>query len=487
MTSTETITDKAYTLPPEYHLLEREDRFLFLDPVNFVWFVTDRTGKEAMEGLARGGRVWDAVKQVATQAAVPIDSAEAYVRSYVRHLLDIAFLHDGGYEKMEWPGSIVEHPHVLYLHLTSKCNLRCPYCYNQDHTSSLIQLSRSSKAQPDAGADKYGDGSPEDFYKVIDEAAELGFNEVKLTGGEALLNKHALSIAERAKTKGLFVNLLTNATLITTIEFAREIARAVHTVSISLDSHDAEEHDAVRGRGSHAKVLQAIRLLRDAGMNRVHLNAVVTPINLNSVRTLLEYASDELKVAEVTIAGSAINVDDPSSRWGAKGYMLTGEQYKKVQEQQSEFNKTRMKGKSYVIPRSQLRRTQCGVGNGILSVEANGDVYPCQTMHSPEHLCGNAFTRSLKYILDTSPILKKMKKLEVDLFPHCNVCPVRYICAGGCRQEAYSREGELTAWNKAMCDGLYAGAVDQLWAAATIPVEKAGEVAERYYQHASCP
>src|SRR5215204_3388402 len=49
-----------YVLPHELHEFQREDKFLFFDPVNFVWFQTDRLGKGVIDGLSLGGGLWEA-------------------------------------------------------------------------------------------------------------------------------------------------------------------------------------------------------------------------------------------------------------------------------------------------------------------------------------------------------------------------------------------------------------------------------------------
>ena len=329
----------------------------------------------------------------------------------------------------------------------------------------------------------------EDLLRVVDEAAEIGFIELKLTGGEALINRDALKIAERGKSHGLQINLLTNGLLVTE-EMAEKIAQVVDSISISLDSDKPEEHDAVRGKGTHAKVIEAIHRLRRAGIKNLHVNSVVTPVNMNSVDTFLDYAWNELKADEVTYAGSAIDVDDPTGRWGASEYVLTGEEYRQVYEQSKKFYQIqgvrRGRSKPKIVPRSSLRRRQCGVGNGIVSIDPNGDVYPCQTLHLPELRCGNVFKTSLRQVLENSGMLKKMKRAVVDILPECNVCPVRYVCAGGCRAEAYTREGDFLARNRAMCPTYFEMALDNLWDSATIPVEESAQTVENFYAHSGC-
>lgn len=478
--------EKRYFVPTEYHIFERDGQFLIIDPRNFIWFKTDRVGKAAFEGIAKSGLPQDAAGELAklTGADPGAGPIVAYVSKYIKHLLDIKFIFENEYKEEKWAPSLLERPKLVYLHLTAKCNLKCPYCYNQDHRYELIQLTGKRDEQV---MGRRIEGTKEDFFRVIDEAAALGFTQVKITGGEALLNKNAIEIAARAKSHGLFVNLLTNATLITE-DIAGRIGKAVDTVSISMDSADPKEHDAVRGQGTHAKVLRAIETLRKAGMSRIHLNSVVTPVNMNSVGEFLDYAYNDLKVREVTIAGSTMEVDDPNARWGAAEYTLTGAQFKHVVEQERRFYQIQRESQKnhHPVRNSSLRRTQCGVGNGLVSIEANGDVYPCQTMHQPEFLCGNAFDSGLEYILENSGILKTMKSLQVDILPECNVCPVRYVCSGGCRKEAYAKEGDLTARNRMMCPIYFEEALDSLWNAANIPVEKLAQVKQSGDFHQVC-
>ena len=476
------MAELQYTLPPEYHVFERDAKYLLMDPRNFVWFVTDDKGKAAFDGLAKSGEIEDAAESLADLIGADADSPAVanYVDKYVRHLLDIGFLHEGDYTHVDWGTGVLERPQILYIHLTSKCNLKCPYCYNQEHRTELIKI-----GQGPGGGVLTTEGRTENFLRIVDEAAQLGFREIKLTGGEALLNKDALKIAERAKSHGMWVNLLTNGVLVTE-ELAQQIAPVVSSVSISLDSDKAEEHDAVRGKGTHAKVLEAIQRLRDAGVKSIHLNSVVTPVNLESVGSFLDFAWNDLKVNDVTVAGSAINVDDPSGRWGAAEYVLTKDEYRQVYEQSRQFYQIQSRSEKKVIPRASLRRSHCGVGNGIVSVDPNGDVYPCQTLHLPEFLCGNAFKSGLRNVLESSGVIKKMKQAAVDILPECSVCPVRYVCSGGCRSEAYTREGDFLARNKAMCPTYFETAMDRLWESANIPIQDSSQAVEHYQAHHDC-
>lgn len=462
----------AYIVPPEHHVFERDSKYLLIDPANFVWFITDDKGKTIFDGLCQTGSREGAVQALANLVGGEAGSNEIrdYVGKYIDYLLKIGFLHEGQYKPAQLPSGILDRPKILYIHLTSKCNLRCPYCYNQEHRAELIQIGKVP-----GSSQVTTEGQTADFLRIVDEAAELGFAEVKLTGGEATLNKDFLLIAARARSHGMRVNLLTNGALITP-KLAQEIAEVVDSISISIDSDKPEEHDAVRGRGTHAKAINALKLLREAGVKYIHANAVITPVNLESVGSFIDYAVNTLKADKVTTAAVDTTVEDPHNRWGAAAYQLTQQQSHYAYEQSRDFDERQKPPHLPALHRNELFRKQCGVGNGIVSIDANGDIYPCQTLHSPEFKCGNAFQSGLLAVLEESEVIKQSKRAAVDILPECKTCPVRYICAGGCRQAAYMQEGDFLARNRKMCPTYFAGAVDRLWNSATIPVQDTARV-----------
>src|SRR5689334_8322181 len=131
----------AYVLPPEHHIFERNSMFLVLDPVNFVWFITDQNGKETLAGLAKTGSAEGAACELGTFLGLEptCEAVTSYISSYIEYLLKIKFIFEGEYQRENWGSQILEYPQILYMHLTSKCNLRCPYCYNQAHRTNMLE------------------------------------------------------------------------------------------------------------------------------------------------------------------------------------------------------------------------------------------------------------------------------------------------------------------------------------------------------------
>jgi radical SAM protein with 4Fe4S-binding SPASM domain len=442
-----------YVMPDEFHVLRRENRFLYLDPVNHSWVVTDEIGNYILENKLLSEGKESAVDALVFAGGGEIDKGSAieYVDTFVKSLVNV-IIYENKYVRKNIFDKDSTYPQVMYLHLTSSCNLACKYCYNQEHRSSMNTSKRSLSKE-------YRRSTAEitlKFKEALEEAAKLGVRFVKITGGEATLYKDFLEVSAFAKSVGMDVNLLTNGTLINR-ELAEKIKCNVDSISISLDSKDPSKHDFIRGKGTHKKVVEAINIFREVGLKDLHVNGVVTPLTVSDVEEFLEYATDNLGAQTVTLAGSTINVLDPNNRWGSSGQKLSPEEHERYQSASRNFSKRRSEDASVPF------RNHCGVGDGVISIDSNGDVYPCQTLHSPEFLCGNVFESSLRDIIHSSNVISISKSASVDNIDGCKTCPVRYICASGCRSDAYTNEGEFMAKNKEACPIYFKSAIDRLW------------------------
>ena len=141
----------------------------------------------------------------------------------------------------------------LWVYTNYDCNLACSYC--------LVSSSpRAERRGLPAAA----------FARVIDEAAELGCQEVFLTGGEPALLPDIVEMIAYALPR-MRVTMLTNGMLWKGARLARLASllalpdRERLTLQISLDSGSPEIHDRNRGAGTWSKTVAGIRLLRDRG------------------------------------------------------------------------------------------------------------------------------------------------------------------------------------------------------------------------------
>ena len=150
----------------------------------------------------------------------------------------------------------------LWIYTNYDCNLRCTYCL----------------AESTPGAPRRAIGL-DSVRCLVDEAVELGFAEIHFTGGEPFLLDDIYEMLAYASAR-LRTGVLTNAMLLRGRRLERlcAIANDWLRIQVSLDGATADDHDAYRGRGSWAKTVEGIRLLREAGF-RVCLSTTETPAN----------------------------------------------------------------------------------------------------------------------------------------------------------------------------------------------------------------
>jgi len=129
----------------------------------------------------------------------------------------------------------------LWLDLTRKCQLSCTPCFNA--------------SGPDG---THGTMTREEWLRVLDQAAECGVRRVQLIGGEPTLHPDGLALAERALSLGLCVEVYSNLVHVTDDWWAL-LRRKGASLATSYYSDQADEHNAVTGRPSHARTLANVK------------------------------------------------------------------------------------------------------------------------------------------------------------------------------------------------------------------------------------
>ncbi len=147
----------------------------------------------------------------------------------------------------------------LWLYTNFDCNLRCDYCCVRSSPAAARRELGLARVQ-----------------RIAREAAELGVEQIFVTGGEPFLLENIgeilLSCAAAAPT-----TVLTNGMLFAgrRVESLRALPRDRIVLQISLDSPTAELHDLHRGPGTWARTREGIQRARALGF-RVRLAATLS-------------------------------------------------------------------------------------------------------------------------------------------------------------------------------------------------------------------
>ncbi len=88
------------------------------------------------------------------------------------------------------------------------------------------------------------------------------------------------------------------------------------------------------------------------------------------------------------------------------------------------------------------RRSDCGIGSLVISIDASGDVFPCPLLQVPEFKIGNLRETPVADLVQR--VGTRFMDLEVDHLDTCRDCYIKHLCGGGCRALAYYRENGIT-------------------------------------------
>jgi uncharacterized protein len=281
-------------------------------------------------------------------------------------------------------------PQSISLNVSSSCNLSCGYCY----------------------ADRGG------FHAIVEFASE-----------------HA-----QAQQLDIRYSITSNGTLITDTDVAL-FRNHRFAVTISVDG-DALAHDTQRprrnGAGSFAQLAQRVApLLADPGRAQVAARMTVRSGCLDlapRLDAIWSLGFSEAGVAPLRVAADNSGLRDED--WPVYLDQLIG-----VARQELERAKRGLPVRltNFAIALKQIHAGasspySCGAGGGYFSVAADGDWYAChRAIGDKDYRLGSASA------LDSDRRLAFLVERHVHAKADCRVCWARYLCSGGCHQEAQAR------------------------------------------------
>lgn len=150
--------------------------------------------------------------------------------------------------------------HYLRVSLTDRCNLRCVYC-----------MPGNVRFRPQRALMR-----DEEILSFVRLFAELGFDKIRLTGGEPTLRPGVVELVrDIARTPGVeTLTMTTNGVRLASL--AGPLAEAgLQRVNISLDTLDPVKFHALTRRGHVEDALAGVRAAERAGLTPIKINVVV--------------------------------------------------------------------------------------------------------------------------------------------------------------------------------------------------------------------
>jgi putative peptide-modifying radical SAM enzyme len=311
----------------------------------------------------------------------------------------------------------------IYVTLTTRCNLKCSYCYGkscEDFGSDFHGLEIDYSIPPIL---QYDIGVLRDFLKDDPEP------RIVFYGGEPLLEIRKLKEIMKAFPRARFV-IQTNGLLLDKLD--SEYTSRFESIFVSLDG-DEELTDFYRGKGTYGRVASNLRRIRENGF----VGEVVARMTV-----------DEQTEIDKQVLALAFNRDMPISsvHWQLDALFWQNDYAKRNFSDwiESSYNPRvralirlwveRMRTDGEVLRlypllgvmasmlKGERSRLRCGAGWSMFNIQTDGKITPCPVMAGMK-----------KYYLGdiSTSILKQLRTAGFASSP-CSKCEILEICGGRC-------------------------------------------------------
>jgi uncharacterized protein len=331
---------------------------------------------------------------------------------------------------------VVPAPQSVSLNVSSACNLSCGYCYADQGGFGGAQAATMTLEVATQAVER--------LLALADPARPI---TIGFLGGEPLRNRdliHAVVAlgSERARRDRLDIrySITSNGTLMTESD-VRLLRSHRFAVTISIDG-DAVAHDAQRprrnGAGSFAQLAARVKpLLEHPGLAQVAARMTIRSGRFDLASRLEAVWSMGFAEAGVApLRRAADHSELCEADWSRYRDEL-------IRVARAELDRA-MHGSTIRLTNFGVALKQihagasspyaCGAGGGYFSIAADGDWYAChRAIGDRNYRLGSATA------LDPSLRHSFLKERHVHAKSDCRICWARYLCSGGCHQEASAR------------------------------------------------
>ncbi len=330
---------------------------------------------------------------------------------------------------------------IVVWNCTRRCNLKCVHCYADalsDETNSEM--------------------TTEQGKRFIEQLARFGVPVLLFSGGEPMMRKDFLELAEFAGSKGLGVVVSTNGTLISP-ETADAMTRiGFREVGISLDGV-GDVNDRFRGvQRAFERALRGVRYCVERGQ-RVSLRMTITRANHQEVPAVLDLVERE-RIDRVCFYHLAYSGRGNDLRETDLSHDQARQVMDLIFDRTRDFYDRGLRKEILTVGNhadgvylyQKLRDADPGRADNVLSllsrnggnnsgvliaaVNERGDVHPDQFWRNVT--LGNVLERDFGGIwLDTTnPVMRGLKDRKGLLKGRCSKCQYLHICNGNLRARA---------------------------------------------------
>jgi SynChlorMet cassette radical SAM/SPASM protein ScmE len=342
------------------------------------------------------------------------------------------------------PPVVMATPRSLDVEITSRCNLRCRYCYYFDN----------------AGVD-YHDLPTSAWLRFFEECGDSKVMDLTIAGGEPFMRKDLRALLDGVVRNRMRFSLLSNGGLITDEMAGYLVATGrCDAVQISIDGSRADVHDTLRGPGSFERAVAGLRTLQRNGVP-VAVRVTIHRHNVDDLEDTARFLLEDLGLRgfSTNSAGALGSCKDTLDdvvltivqRERAMATLLRlSERYDgciaanagPLAEARAWRRMENARASGAPPFANGGRLSGCGCHANKLAVRADGAYVICSML--PHEVLGTINQDRLVDVWQRSPSLLRMRNrhgIPLTTFSECAACGYAPYCTGNCPALAYSGTG----------------------------------------------
>ncbi len=148
---------------------------------------------------------------------------------------------------------------TLRIILTTKCNYRCKYCFNEGEKDKNIRIQ-----------------SLENIKKIVNVAKDFGINSIKLTGGEPLLYPQISELLQYLQMSGIgYYDFTTNVSMLTEENIEMLNKYNVSSLTLSVNTLKKEQFYYLSGCKEYEQYIEKIHNVIKIFKGKLRINCIV--------------------------------------------------------------------------------------------------------------------------------------------------------------------------------------------------------------------
>lgn len=299
-------------------------------------------------------------------------------------------------------------PISLAIEITKKCPLKCAHCYTNASPSNNISL-------------EY-----DDIIKILDEANEIGIENIMFTGGEVFEYKQFMNIIKNYNNKFKDISIATTGYYINE-NIAKQLSLYKNlTIRISLDGNKNVHNSIRNNKNAFDRAINAIKILNTYNL-KLHTVMTISRLNINEIENTLKIA--KLLGKQLFEYGFVLTLGRAKNDIGltTKEIIKVNNLFKNLKNKYEDKNfKILCRGEDATQKMREMNQKNCGAGHSQLGILANGDYSPCFSLNFK---MGNINNMNLKDLLKTNKF-KFMQQVDSPKKSICKECENLSACEG---------------------------------------------------------